>query len=227
MPVCIKVAKGAHHDRPDHDDERGRTGRAALPNDDVGLAPCAPSAATCRSKPPTCSCCRIAGRQRASIVEGRVTEAFTMRVGNIVPGERVSVALTLVYPLVALRRACRCTAYVAVDSRVVAEAVKSRACQPTSTSPAPYLSSIPTRNSQQRAKESATRRPAQALAESGCGTTCYVNSINSRPRKVRRASSASSGSAAEFSRRRGQESRYARLRRLKGISDGPLQEQRA
>jgi hypothetical protein len=41
----------------------------------------------------------IAAGQRASIAEEERPDVFTMRVGNIVPGERVSVALTLVSPL--------------------------------------------------------------------------------------------------------------------------------
>ncbi len=41
----------------------------------------------------------IAAGQRASIAEQERPDVFTMRVGNIVPGERVSVALTLVCPL--------------------------------------------------------------------------------------------------------------------------------
>ena len=40
----------------------------------------------------------VAG-QRAAIAEEERPDVFTMRVGNILPGERVSVALTLVYPL--------------------------------------------------------------------------------------------------------------------------------
>ena len=41
----------------------------------------------------------IASGQRASIAEEERPDVFTMRVGNILPGERVSVALTLVTPL--------------------------------------------------------------------------------------------------------------------------------
>jgi Ca-activated chloride channel homolog len=41
----------------------------------------------------------IAAGQRASIAEEERPDVFTMRVGNIVPGERVSIALTLVCPL--------------------------------------------------------------------------------------------------------------------------------
>jgi hypothetical protein len=41
----------------------------------------------------------IASGLRASIAEEERPDVFTMRVGNILPGERVSVALTLVYPL--------------------------------------------------------------------------------------------------------------------------------
>jgi hypothetical protein len=41
----------------------------------------------------------IAAGQRASIAEEERPDVFTMRVGNIAPGERVSVALTLVCPL--------------------------------------------------------------------------------------------------------------------------------
>ncbi|WIM87033.1 VIT domain-containing protein [Candidatus Mycobacterium wuenschmannii] len=41
----------------------------------------------------------IAAGQRASIAEEERPDVFTMRVGNVVPGERVSIALTLVYPL--------------------------------------------------------------------------------------------------------------------------------
>jgi Ca-activated chloride channel family protein len=41
----------------------------------------------------------IAAGQRASIAEEERPDVFTMRVGNILPGERVSVALTLVGPL--------------------------------------------------------------------------------------------------------------------------------
>jgi Ca-activated chloride channel homolog len=41
----------------------------------------------------------IASGHRASIAEEERPDVFTMRVGNIVPGERVSVALTLVCPL--------------------------------------------------------------------------------------------------------------------------------
>src|SRR5246127_1667852 len=41
----------------------------------------------------------IASGRRASIAEEERPDVFTMRVGNIVPGERVSVALTLVCPL--------------------------------------------------------------------------------------------------------------------------------
>ncbi|MCS7478556.1 VIT domain-containing protein [Umezawaea endophytica] len=42
----------------------------------------------------------IAAGKRASIAEEERPDVFTMRVGNILPGERVSVALTLVGPLV-------------------------------------------------------------------------------------------------------------------------------
>jgi len=42
----------------------------------------------------------IAAGKRASIAEEERPDVFTMRVGNIVPGERVSVALTMVGPLV-------------------------------------------------------------------------------------------------------------------------------
>jgi hypothetical protein len=41
----------------------------------------------------------VAAGQRASIAEEERPDVFTMRVGNILPGERVSVALTLVAPL--------------------------------------------------------------------------------------------------------------------------------
>lgn len=41
----------------------------------------------------------IAAGQRASIAEQERPDVFTMRVGNIMPGERVSVAVTLVCPL--------------------------------------------------------------------------------------------------------------------------------
>src|SRR5947209_5159233 len=41
----------------------------------------------------------IAAGRRASIAEEERPDVFTMRVGNILPGERVSVALTLVMPL--------------------------------------------------------------------------------------------------------------------------------
>ena len=41
----------------------------------------------------------IAAGQRAAIAEEERPDVFTMRVGNILPGERVSVALTLVGPL--------------------------------------------------------------------------------------------------------------------------------
>src|SRR6202795_1416648 len=41
----------------------------------------------------------IASGRRASIAEEDRPDVFTMRVGNILPGERVSVALTLVTPL--------------------------------------------------------------------------------------------------------------------------------
>jgi Ca-activated chloride channel family protein len=41
----------------------------------------------------------IAAGQRASIAEEERPDVFTMRVGNVLPGERVSVALTLVCPL--------------------------------------------------------------------------------------------------------------------------------
>jgi len=41
----------------------------------------------------------VAAGQRAAIAEEERPDVFTMRVGNIVPGERVSVALTLVCPL--------------------------------------------------------------------------------------------------------------------------------
>src|SRR5215510_4252993 len=41
----------------------------------------------------------IAEGKRASITEEERPDVFTMRVGNILPGERVSVALTLVCPL--------------------------------------------------------------------------------------------------------------------------------
>jgi Mg-chelatase subunit ChlD len=41
----------------------------------------------------------VTAGQRASIAEEERPDVFTMRVGNIVPGERVSVALTLVAPL--------------------------------------------------------------------------------------------------------------------------------
>ncbi|OBI22317.1 hypothetical protein A5712_12830 [Mycobacterium sp. E2327] len=41
----------------------------------------------------------IASGRRASIAEEERPDVFTMRVGNILPGERVSVALTLVIPL--------------------------------------------------------------------------------------------------------------------------------
>lgn len=41
----------------------------------------------------------IASGRRASIAEEERADVFTMRVGNILPGERVSVALTLVIPL--------------------------------------------------------------------------------------------------------------------------------
>ncbi|WP_433207854.1 VIT domain-containing protein [Dactylosporangium sp. CS-047395] len=41
----------------------------------------------------------IAAGQRASIAEGERPDVFTMRVGNILPGERVSVTLSLVGPL--------------------------------------------------------------------------------------------------------------------------------
>jgi Ca-activated chloride channel homolog len=41
----------------------------------------------------------IAAGRRASIAEEERPDVFTMRVGNILPGERVSVALTLVLPL--------------------------------------------------------------------------------------------------------------------------------
>jgi hypothetical protein len=41
----------------------------------------------------------IASGRRASIAEEERPDVFTMRVGNILPGERVSVALTLVVPL--------------------------------------------------------------------------------------------------------------------------------
>src|SRR4051794_8578684 len=41
----------------------------------------------------------IASGQRASIAEEERPDVFTMRVGNIAPGERVSVSLTLVSPL--------------------------------------------------------------------------------------------------------------------------------
>jgi len=41
----------------------------------------------------------IASGRRASIAEEERPDVFTMRVGNILPGERVSVALTLVYPM--------------------------------------------------------------------------------------------------------------------------------
>jgi Ca-activated chloride channel homolog len=41
----------------------------------------------------------VAAGQRASIAEEERPDVFTMRVGNILPGERVSVALTLVCPL--------------------------------------------------------------------------------------------------------------------------------
>jgi Ca-activated chloride channel family protein len=41
----------------------------------------------------------VAAGQRASIAEEERPDVFTMRVGNILPGERVSVALTLVTPL--------------------------------------------------------------------------------------------------------------------------------
>ena len=41
----------------------------------------------------------VASGRRASIAEEERPDVFTMRVGNILPGERVSVALTLVYPL--------------------------------------------------------------------------------------------------------------------------------
>ncbi|HWO61641.1 MAG TPA: VIT domain-containing protein, partial [Umezawaea sp.] len=42
----------------------------------------------------------IAAGKRASIAEEERPDVFTMRVGNILPGERVSVALTMVGPLV-------------------------------------------------------------------------------------------------------------------------------
>lgn len=41
----------------------------------------------------------IASGRRASIAEEDRPDVFTMRVGNIMPGERVSIALTLVCPL--------------------------------------------------------------------------------------------------------------------------------
>ena len=41
----------------------------------------------------------IARGQRASIAEEERPDVFTMRVGNIAPGERVEVALTIVGPL--------------------------------------------------------------------------------------------------------------------------------
>ena len=41
----------------------------------------------------------IASGRRASIAEEERPDVFTMRVGNILPGERVSIALTLVSPL--------------------------------------------------------------------------------------------------------------------------------
>src|SRR5690606_3650424 len=41
----------------------------------------------------------IAAGQRAAIAEEERPDVFTMRVGNILPGERVTVALTLVGPL--------------------------------------------------------------------------------------------------------------------------------
>jgi Ca-activated chloride channel homolog len=41
----------------------------------------------------------VASGRRASIAEEERPDVFTIRVGNILPGERVSVALTLVYPL--------------------------------------------------------------------------------------------------------------------------------
>jgi len=41
----------------------------------------------------------VAAGQRASIAEEERPDVFTMRVGNILPGERVSVAITLVCPL--------------------------------------------------------------------------------------------------------------------------------
>jgi Ca-activated chloride channel family protein len=41
----------------------------------------------------------VAAGQRAAIAEEERPDVFTMRVGNILPGERASVALTLVYPL--------------------------------------------------------------------------------------------------------------------------------
>jgi Ca-activated chloride channel family protein len=41
----------------------------------------------------------LAAGQRAAIAEEDRPDVFTMRVGNILPGERASVALTLVYPL--------------------------------------------------------------------------------------------------------------------------------
>ncbi len=41
----------------------------------------------------------IAAGQRASIAEEERPDVFTMRVGNILPGERVSVALRLTGPL--------------------------------------------------------------------------------------------------------------------------------
>ena len=41
----------------------------------------------------------IASGQRASIAEEDRPDVFTMRVGNILPGERVSIAMTLVTPL--------------------------------------------------------------------------------------------------------------------------------
>jgi hypothetical protein len=41
----------------------------------------------------------VAAGQRASIAEEERPDVFTMRVGNILPGERVSVALTMVSPL--------------------------------------------------------------------------------------------------------------------------------
>src|ERR1700746_1062962 len=79
-----------------------------------GWASCVPSGATCRCRPSTCGRTSRGGvrrppRQayddagaagrRASIAEEERPDVFTLRVGNIMPGERVSVALTLMCPL--------------------------------------------------------------------------------------------------------------------------------